>query len=129
MKTEFLYIKGHLTREKIYAKIDNEYKPFSKLKQNMNFVLVMFGLLTASPKESVIIKKMINNGITDRGEIVEQFVKCNLAAINSIDDIDENGNINSEYVECGFKGANKKCPFSKEGDPKPYCIKKLKCQA
>jgi hypothetical protein len=65
------------------------------------------------------LRLMMRNGISSVKERVITFCKCNLS---ELDDIDENGRINYEYVNCDHKGASQPtCPYGVE---KPYCVRK-----
>lgn len=125
MKTEFFHSDKSLTFSTEMVKEGSDYKTFNQYteKHNARFLV---GLLLGNERSREVVKKMQQGGIVSPAMIFNQFKKCNFDAIDNKPDIDENNNLNFEYVECGYKGANKRCPFSLAGDPKPYCIYKKK---
>lgn len=128
-KIEFFRLGGNLTTEPVNLKIGNDYKPLSQIKHDVNMFMAIYEAFTNNPKVFEIIKKMRAAGFTDRAEIVQQVIMCNFSELNKVDDIDVAGNVNPEYVECGYKGANRHCPFATKEDSKPYCIIKFKFQS
>ncbi len=79
-------------------------------------------LLLENRRSRPVILKMRENGINSDIAIVRQFIACNWDALEVLPDISDDNQLNFEYVDCGNKGANRRCPFSTPGDPKPYCI-------
>jgi hypothetical protein len=125
MPIEFFSIRKELTGHSEMMKDGNEYFPYhDHIDENMASVLVTH--LLHNERSRQVILKMKRDGITGDSAILRRFKACNFDALDRVQDIDDNGKINPEYVECGFKGASRHCPFSRPGDIKPYCIVKSK---
>lgn len=118
---EFFNHHSNLTREGAMARQDTGYISLSDLlTENAARRIVL--LLLANSKAREIVLKMQHNGMRDSQEIVKKFIACNWDRLDNIPDITDSNTLNFEYVDCGFKGANHRCPFSTTGDPKPYCV-------
>ncbi len=125
MNAEFFSHNSNLTKENELVKIDNEYVAYSEFERKNDIQKIIFQLLE-NDKSRKAIMAIKEHGITDVKEIFKVFKQCNWDNLDHIPDIDDDGNMNFEYVDCGFKGANKKCPYSKPGDSKPFCIIKTR---
>jgi hypothetical protein len=120
---EFFNHHSKLTRELAMAKADKLYVPLSVLlEENAAHRIVL--LLLNHPKSREVLVKMQSNGIKSHIALLRQFIACNWDTLEKHPDIADDDQLNFEYVDCGYKGANHRCPFSTPGDPKPYCIVK-----
>ena len=120
---EFFNHRSNLTREPEMAKIDGNYSPASGILDQATSHKILL-ILIQNPKAREIVRKLRLDGISNECDIVRRFKACNWDALEALPDIDDNENLNFEYVSCGHKGANQRCPFSRPGDIKPYCIVK-----
>lgn len=118
---EFFHDHSRLTAEPEMVKHNTQYLPLNgMLSENAAHRIVL--LLLAHPKAREVVIKMRLNGIENTIGIVRQFIACNWDALEQIPDISDDNSLNFEYVDCGHKGANRRCPYSTPLDPKPYCI-------
>jgi len=118
---EFFNHKSNLTSEPAMVKVNNEYLPLADVLSS-NTINRIIALLMNNNKSRAIIIKMHEFGITSDVAIIRNFIRCNWDALERLPDISDDNHLNFEYVNCGYKGANHKCPHSVPGDPKPFCI-------
>ncbi len=122
---EFFNHHSNLTLEGEMAKVDNNYVPVSGLLDENTTHRIML-ILISDRRTRDIVMKMKLDGLSSDVEIIKQFKVCNWDVLDALPDITDEDKMNFEYVDCGSKGANRRCPFSKDGDPKPYCIVKTR---
>jgi hypothetical protein len=120
---EFFNHHSQLTPEADMVKKDSRYYTLSDMLTEEEAERILF-LLMDNKKSREVVKKMRENNITGNIAIVRKFKSCNWDRLDSRPDISDDGQLNFEYVECGYKGANQRCPYSQVGDTKPYCIVK-----
>jgi hypothetical protein len=120
---EFFNHHSGLTPEADMVKKDSRYYTLSDMLTEEEAERILF-LLLDNKKSREIVRKMRENNITGTIAIVCKFKACNWDRLDTRPDISDDGTLNFEYVECGYKGFNKRCPHSMPGDTKPYCIVK-----
>lgn len=116
---EFFRAPG-LKHPEMLKNSDGKYQAYADLESEA-FVHGFLLKLLDNSKSREIVLKMRYDGL-DQKESVRTFKQCNFDSLDKIPDITDDNSLNFEYVSCGYKGANQRCPFSKPGDPKPYCI-------
>ncbi len=118
---EFFIHHSHLTVDPEMVIVNKHYSALgSVLNQDMANRIIL--ILLDDRRSRDIIIKIREHGITDPISIVKQFKACNWDTLEVRPDIQDDEQPNFEYVDCGYKGANKRCPFSTPMDPKPFCI-------
>jgi len=120
---EFFNHHSRLTAEADMVKKDTRYFLLSSILTEAEAQRIL-SLLLEDKKAREIILKMREAGITGSIALVRRFKVCNWDALEHIPDITNDDKLNFEYIHCGSKGANRRCPFSTPLDPKPYCILK-----
>jgi len=120
---EFFNHHSRLMAEADMVKKDTQYFPLSSILTESEAQRIL-SLLLEDKKAREIILKMRQAGITGSIALVRRFKACNWDRLDPIPDITDKNQLNFEYVNCGSKGANHRCPFSTPLDPKPYCILK-----
>lgn len=123
---EFFKTTGNLTKEPINFKCNGHYDGLSTLFNDPNKFRWLWLCFLNDERCVEKIKIMEKVGINNPIDQAKQLIECNLIVLNDMPDIEENGKINFEYVDCAHKGANRHCPHSFLGNPKPFCIKKYK---
>jgi hypothetical protein len=118
---EFFHHQSQLTPEADMVKKDSRYYSLSDMLTEPEAERILFLLLDNKRSREIILKMRANN-ITGTIAIVRKFKSCNWDRLDLRPDISDSGELNFEYVECGYKGANQRCPYSQPGDTKPYCI-------
>lgn len=95
-----------------------QYLGYNKISADDRFRLL--NLLKASDDAIRCLAAMGEYGIQSIEDKLLQFIKCNFAELDQVDDITPENALNFEYVNCGLK-ANNRCPYGKK-----FCIiKKL----
>jgi hypothetical protein len=120
---EFFNHHSGLTPEADMVKKDSRYYTLSDMLTEAEAQRIIM-LLLDNKKSREIVMKMRENNITGTIAVVRRFKACNWDRLDHIPDISDDGQLNFEYVDCGYKGFNKRCPYSQPGDTKPYCIVK-----
>jgi hypothetical protein len=115
MHIEFFNQPTNLTRDHVMMIINGEYKPFREMDDKTFRILYL--RLLESPQVPDIFRKMKRYNIISPKDQVRQFAMCNLGKLDHVNDLDEDGHINIEFVPC--KKRNKGCPFNSE-----LCIRK-----
>jgi hypothetical protein len=118
---EFFNHHSSLTPEPDMVKKDGRYFSLSEILTNQEAQCIL-QMLMENRKSREIIMKMREYGITGSIALVRRFKACNWDKLERIPDISNENQLAFEYVECGFKGANNRCPFSAPLDPKPFCV-------
>ena len=121
--TEFFKLHARLTAEDDMVKHNGRYYPLSDYLTEQEAQRILM-ILLENPKSREVVMKMRDNKITGAISIFRHFKQCNWNQLDKIPDITDDNQLHFEYVHCGAKGANKRCPFSTPLDPKPYCIVK-----
>lgn len=116
---EFFNAKG--LREPEMLKNGERYEAYTDFETEASIQRLVLLLLENSRP---IVLKMRANGIKDTCTIIKRFKNCNWDTLDDIPDITDDNQLNFEYVSCGYKGANQRCPHALKGDSKPYCIVK-----
>lgn len=120
---EFFNHHSQLTPEADMVKKDSRYYTLSDMLTEQEAQRILF-LLLDNKKAREVVNNMRANNITGTIAIVRRFKACNWDRLDHIPDISDDGTLNFEYVDCGHKGANQRCPYSQAGDTKPFCIVK-----
>ena len=115
MHLEFFNQPGDLTRDHIMVIQNGKYLPFSEV--NEATLRILYLRLLENEQSLQKIKMLKNYGVTTPREQVRQFTQCNFASLNHIDDLDEQGTLNFEFIKCPLR--NHGCKFNSD-----VCIKK-----
>jgi hypothetical protein len=115
MHLEFFHQPTDLTSDDIMVIRNGEYLPLSSLSEEI--LKVLYLRMLESDQATRIIHLMKKYGITQVKDQVRQFVMCNFSTLNRIDDLDEEGKLNFEFVKCACR--NHGCKFNSE-----LCIRK-----
>lgn len=118
---EFFNHHSRLTPDPAMAIVNKQYQSQASMLDDQTARRILY-ILVNDTKACRVISKMRQNNFKTPTQIVRQFIACNWDALDTIPDIADDNHLNFEYVDCGYKGANRRCPFSTSGDPKPYCI-------
>ena len=107
MKLELFSDKTNLTRDELNlisldGDPDHRYSTFEELdNQTMQILWVK---ISDSPEGLRAINKIKSYGTTDIAGILRRFCICNFGNLDDIPDLDEDGNLNYEYVDCPLRG-------------------------
>lgn len=115
---EFFCHNSNLTTDKIMLINSQRYIGFNSISADQRFRFL--NLLKVSDEAMRCISAMGQYNINDINAKLVQFIRCNFAELDQVDDITEDNVLNFEYVNCGFKG-NNHCPFAKK-----FCVIKTK---
>ncbi len=118
---EFFNHHSRLTAEADMVKKDTRYFPLSEILTEAEAQRII-SLLLENRKSREIIQKLREAGITGAIATIRHFKACNWDKLDRIPDISDTDQLNFEYIDCGYKGASKRCPYSTPYDTKPYCI-------
>lgn len=92
-----------------FAHVSGHFFPVSLMDDNRINIL----FLSITEQYPLMMRWFLKHRLNDRREAVYQFCRCNLAVLDEIPDVDENGKIHPENIPCQFKGTDK-CKFNQE---------------
>ena len=115
MHLEFFNQPGNLTSDHLMVIQNGEYKPFDSLSEET--LRVLYLRLMDDERSHQKLRVLSHFGITAAKAQMRQFSACNFATLNHVDDLDESGHLNFEFVKCPLR--NHGCKFNSD-----VCIKK-----
>ncbi len=101
---------GTLTHDRVIFKRDGNYHLLREMDDDLTRIIYL--RLLESDQAHQKLKALKRYGITEPREQIRQFATCNFARLDSIDDLDDNGNLNFEFVPCSCR--NHGCKFNSE---------------
>jgi len=115
MSLEFFNQPSNLTRDRIMYVDNGHYHHFRDLDpQNLRIIYLRLLESDEACEKLRILKRF---GIDKPEAQIRQFAQCNWGRLDHVEDLDENGELNFEFVPCKYR--NHGCKFNSE-----ICIRK-----
>lgn len=108
MELEFFCDKDHVFKNEINIRINGEWKSMEDIDDN-NIEILSQKLMSNNMQRVAISSIMAWIGTNNHREVLAQFIRCNWGRLDKIMDVDINGSINLEKVQCNNR---KNCPYN-----------------